>query len=104
MIMRLDTNLQWTLLPNLLPPVPANLGAAWGKCLQDTLADREYQRLQTQPIETQRIQDEPLAAKEALFKRLERQSKLQQAVTELKVAKLVSSMITIDSGSATPMP
>ncbi|KAL1281070.1 hypothetical protein QQF64_015670 [Cirrhinus molitorella] len=71
---------------------------------EDSLADMEYQRLQTQAKEAQRIQEEALAAKEALSKHLERQRKLQQAATELEVAKLVSSMVTKDSGSTTPVP
>ncbi|KAI7805208.1 hypothetical protein IRJ41_001894 [Triplophysa rosa] len=66
--------------------------------------NREYQRLQTQAKEAQRIQEEALTAKEALSNHLERQRKLQEAETELEVAKLVSSMLTTDSGSATPMP
>ncbi|XP_052412579.1 uncharacterized protein LOC127957915 [Carassius gibelio] len=71
---------------------------------EDSLADMEYQRLQTQAKEAQRIQEEALAAKEALSKHLERQRKLQQAETELEVAKLVSTMLIEDSGSATPVP
>lgn len=71
---------------------------------EDSLADMEYQRLQTQAKEAQRIQEEALAAKEALSKHLERQRKLQQAETELEVAKLVSTMLIKDSCSATPVP
>ncbi|KAI7812616.1 hypothetical protein IRJ41_005718 [Triplophysa rosa] len=71
---------------------------------EDSLADREYQLLQTQAKEAQRIQEEALTAKEALSKHLERQRKLHEAETELEIAKLVSSMLTTDSGSATPMP
>ncbi|XP_073789840.1 uncharacterized protein [Danio rerio] len=71
---------------------------------EDSLADVEYQRLQTQAKEAQRIQEEALAAKEALSKHLERQRKLQQAETELEVAKLVSSMLITNSGSNTPRP
>ncbi len=43
----------------------------------DSLADMEYQRLQTQAKEAQRLQEQALAAKEALSKHLERQRKLQ---------------------------
>ncbi|RXN06644.1 circadian locomoter output cycles kaput-like protein [Labeo rohita] len=71
---------------------------------EDSLADVEYQRLQAQAKEAQHIQEEALRAKEALSKQLERQRKLQQAETELEVAKLVSSMLVKDSGSTTPVP
>ncbi len=61
---------------------------------EDSLIDLEHQRLQAQAKEAQRMQEEALAAKEALLKQLERQRKLQQAETELEVAKLVSSMLS----------
>ncbi len=70
----------------------------------DSLANMEYQRLQTQRKKLSAFRRRPLAAKEALSMHLERQRKLQQAETELEVAKLVSSMLTKDSGSATPVP
>ncbi len=71
---------------------------------EDSLIDLEHQRLQAQAKEAQRMQEEALAAKEALLKQLERQRKLQQAETELKVAKLVSSMLSVDSRATTPVP
>lgn len=71
---------------------------------EDSLIDLEYQRLQTQAKEAQRMQEEALAAKEALLKQLERQRKLQEAETELEVAKLVSSMLSVDSRATTPVP
>ncbi|KAL1273037.1 hypothetical protein QQF64_028899 [Cirrhinus molitorella] len=71
---------------------------------EDSLADVEYQRLQAQAKEAQHIQEEALRAREALSKQIERQRKLQQAETELEVAKLVSSMLIKDSGSSTPVP
>lgn len=70
---------------------------------EDSLADVEYQRLQAQAKEAQQVQEEALRAKETLSKQLERQRKLQQAETELEVAKLVSSMLVKDSGSTTPI-
>ncbi len=71
---------------------------------EDSLIDLEHQRLQAQAKEAQRMQEEALAAKEALLKQLERQCKLQQAETELEVAKLVSSMLSVDSRATTPVP
>ncbi|RXN03046.1 circadian locomoter output cycles kaput-like protein [Labeo rohita] len=71
---------------------------------EDTLIDLEHQRLQAQAKEAQRMQEEALAAKVALSKHLERQRKLHQAETELEVAKLVFSMLSIDSSSTTPVP
>ncbi len=71
---------------------------------EDSLIDLEHQRLQAQAKEAQRMQEEALAAKEALLKKLERQRKLQQAETELEVAKLVSSMLSVDSRATTPVP
>ncbi len=71
---------------------------------EDSLIDLEHQRLQAQAKEAQRMQEEALAAKEALLKQLERQRKLQQAETELEVAKLVSSMLSVDSRATTPVP
>ncbi len=43
---------------------------------EDSLIDLEHQRLQAQAKEAQRMQEEALAAKEALLKQLERQRKL----------------------------
>ncbi len=71
---------------------------------EDSLIDLEHQRLQAQAKEAQRMQEEALAAKEALLKQLERQRKLQQAEAELEVAKLVSSMLSVDSRATTPVP
>lgn len=71
---------------------------------EDSLIDLEHQRLQAQAKEAQCMQEEALAAKVALSKHLERQRKLQQAETELEVAKLVSPMLSMDSGTTTPVP
>lgn len=60
------------------------------------MAEREYQRLQTQAKEAQRIQEEALIAKESLTNHLERQCKLKRAETDLEVAKLVSSLLSRD--------
>ncbi|KAL0182892.1 hypothetical protein M9458_022267, partial [Cirrhinus mrigala] len=79
------------------------LKAVQQQVAEDSLANVEYQRLQAQAKEAQHIQEEALRAKEALSKQLERQRKLQQAETELEVAKLVSSMLIKDSGSTTPV-
>ncbi|GAA6112281.1 uncharacterized protein LOC113069086 [Tachysurus ichikawai] len=69
---------------------------------EDSLIDLETQRLQAQAREAQRMQEEALEAKVALSNRLERRRKLQQAETELKVAKLVSSMLS-NFSSTTPV-
>ncbi|XP_067272571.1 uncharacterized protein [Pseudorasbora parva] len=62
----------------------------------DTLAEIEYQRLQTQAKEAQHAQEEALRAKEALSNQLERRRKLKRAETDLEVAKLVSSLLSQD--------
>lgn len=53
----------------------------WQQLEEDSLIDLEHQRLQAQAKEAPRMQEEVLAAKEALLKQLERQRKLQQAET-----------------------
>ncbi|XP_059394557.1 probable basic-leucine zipper transcription factor R [Carassius carassius] len=63
---------------------------------EDTLAEIEYQRLQTQAKEAQRVQEEALMAKEALTNQLERRRKLKKAETDLEVAKLVNSLLSQD--------
>ncbi len=52
---------------------------------EDTLAEIECQRLQTQAKEAQRVQEEALMAKEALSNQLERRRKLKKAETDLEV-------------------
>ncbi len=63
---------------------------------EDTLAEIECQRLQTQAKEAQRVQEEALMAKEALSNQLERRRKLKKAETDLEVAKLVNSLLSQD--------
>lgn len=69
---------------------------------EDTLAEKEYQRLQTQAKEAQRAQEEALMAKEALSNQLERRRKLKKAETDLEVAKLVCSLLSKDTSLTDP--
>ncbi len=63
---------------------------------EDTLAEIECQRLQTQAKEAQHVQEEALMAKEALSNQLERRRKLKKAETDLEVAKLVNFLLSQD--------
>ncbi|GAA6094743.1 uncharacterized protein LOC113069086, partial [Tachysurus ichikawai] len=74
----------------------------WQQVEEDSLIVLETQRLQAQSREAQRMQEEALETKVALSNRLEQRHKLQQAETELEVAKLVSSMLS-NSSSTTPV-
>ncbi|XP_039534154.1 uncharacterized protein LOC120483252 [Pimephales promelas] len=69
---------------------------------EDTLAEIEFQKLQTQAKEAQRVQEEALMAKEALSNQLERRRKLKKAEADLEVAKLVSSLLSQDTSLTNP--
>lgn len=61
--------------------------------IEDTNADLECQRLNTQAREAQRLQQEAQEAREAIANCLDRQRRLKKKEKELEVAKLVTSLL-----------
>ncbi|XP_034027219.1 arginine-glutamic acid dipeptide repeats protein-like [Thalassophryne amazonica] len=69
--------------------------------IEDSNADLEYQCLNTQAREAQRLQQEAQEAREAIAKRLDRQGRLKKKEKEFQVAKLVTSLLQEPEGKGT---
>lgn len=78
-----------------------------GQVQEDAEAKRELQRIQVQARAAQQAQEEVIQAREAISKHLDQICRLQQLQADVELAKLVTSMLSTNSTTAStyqPLP